>query len=235
MLLVALGVVCVVGVFASFSYSYYAFAEELPELDNYESAELAQTSTVYDAQGNVVQELSGVQNRFVVDLDDVNPTLQDAVVAIEDHRFYQHRGLDFEAIARAAQRNLETLSVQEGGSTITQQLIKNTYIAQEQRSVPSFQRKINEAALSWQYEKENSKDEILEQYLNTVYFGANAYGAEAAARTYFNKNAEELTLRNRRCSPGSSTSPEPTTRSATRTARWRGGTWCSTGCSSTVT
>jgi penicillin-binding protein 1A len=191
---VALGVLCVVGVFASFSYSYYAFAEELPELDNYESAELAQTSIVYDADGNVVQELSGVQNRFVVDLEDINPTLTDAVVAIEDHRFYEHQGLDFEAIARAAQANVETLSIQEGGSTITQQLIKNTYIAQEMRAVPSFQRKINEAALAWQYEKENSKDEILEQYLNTVYFGANAYGAEAAARTYFNKNAEDLTL-----------------------------------------
>ncbi|MBA2692826.1 MAG: PBP1A family penicillin-binding protein [Rubrobacter sp.] len=194
MLLVALGVVCAVGVISSFSYSYYAFAEELPELDNYESAELAQTSTVYDAEGNVVQELSGVQNRFVVDLEDVNPTLTDAVVAIEDHRFYDHQGLDFEAIARAAQRNIETLSVQEGGSTITQQLIKNTYIAQEQRAVPSFQRKINEAALSWQYEKEFSKPDILEQYLNTVYFGANAYGAEAAARTYFNKNADDLSL-----------------------------------------
>ncbi len=192
--LVALGVLCVVGILASFSYSYYAFAEELPELDNYESAELAQTSIVYDAEGNVVQELSGVQNRFVVDLEAVNPTLTDAVVAIEDHRFYDHQGLDFEAIARAAQTNIETLSIQEGGSTITQQLIKNTYIAQEQRAVPSFQRKINEAALAWQYEKENSKEEILEQYLNTVYFGTNAYGAEAAARTYFNKSAEDLTL-----------------------------------------
>ncbi|MDQ3509550.1 MAG: PBP1A family penicillin-binding protein [Actinomycetota bacterium] len=194
LLLVALGAVCVVGVVSSFSYSYYAFADELPELDNYESAELAQTSTVYDSEENVVQELSGVQNRFVVDVEDINPTLTDAVVAIEDHRFYDHQGLDFEAIARAAQANIETLSVQEGGSTITQQLIKNTYIAQEQRAVPSFQRKINEAALSWQYEKEFSKPDILEQYLNTVYFGANAYGAEAAARTYFNKSAEELSL-----------------------------------------
>ncbi|MGH3086242.1 MAG: transglycosylase domain-containing protein, partial [Rubrobacteraceae bacterium] len=160
----------------------------------YESTELAQTSIVYDAEDNVVQELSGVQNRFIVELEDVDPTLRDAVVAIEDHRFYEHQGLDFEAIARAAQTNLETLSIREGGSTITQQLIKNTYISQEMRSVPSFQRKINEAALAWQYEEENSKEEILEQYLNTVYFGANAYGAEAAARTYFDKNAEDLTL-----------------------------------------
>lgn len=191
---VALSILAGVGIFASFAYSYNAFADDLPELDDYQSSELAQTSIVYDSSGEVMSELYGIQNRFVVDLDDVNPNLQDAVVAIEDHRFYQHRGLDFEAIARAAQRNVETLSIQEGGSTITQQLIKNTYIAQEQRSVASFQRKINEGALAWQYEKENSKDEILEQYLNTVYFGANAYGSEAASRTYFNKSASELNL-----------------------------------------
>lgn len=187
-------VLAMVGLFASFSYTYGALADEMPELDNYAASELAQTSIVYDAEGNVVDQLHGVQNRFIVPLEEVDPTLQDAVVAIEDHRFYQHRGVDFEAIVRAARENLETMSIEEGGSTITQQLVKNTYIAQEKRSIPSFERKIVEASLAWQYEKTNSKAEILEQYLNTVYFGANAYGAEAAARTYFNKNAEDLTL-----------------------------------------
>jgi penicillin-binding protein 1A len=86
------------------------------------------------------------------------------------------------------------MSIQEGGSTITQQLIKNTYIAQEKRSIPSFERKMIEASLAWQYEENHSKKEVLEQYLNTVYFGANAYGAEAAAKTYFAKSAEDLTL-----------------------------------------
>lgn len=192
--LCALGLAGLVVMFASFSYTYATVANDLPELDNYSSAELAQTSIVYDAEGNVVDELYGVQNRFVVGLKEVDPTLQDAVVAIEDHRFYEHRGVDFEAIARAAQQNIESMSIQEGGSTITQQLIKNTYIAQEKRSIPSFQRKMTEASLAWQYEEEHSKKEILEQYLNTVYFGANAYGAEAAARTYFNKSAADLTL-----------------------------------------
>jgi penicillin-binding protein 1A len=184
----------IVFLFASFSQAYASLAEDMPELDDYSSTELAQTSVVYDADGNIVDELYGVQNRYVVSLDEIDPTLQDAVIAIEDHRFYQHRGLDFEAIARAALENLRTLSIQEGGSTITQQLIKNTYIAQEQRMIPSFQRKFVEASLAWQYEEEHSKEEILEQYLNTVYFGANAYGAEAAAKTYFNKRAEDLTL-----------------------------------------
>src|ERR687885_929504 len=180
--------------FAGFAHTYKALAENMPELGDYRSTELAQTSVVYDANGNVVDQLYGVQNRFVVSLDNIDPTLQEAVIAIEDHRFYEHRGLDFEAIARAALEDLRSLSIQEGGSTITQQLIKNTYIAQRQRMIPSFQRKLAEASLAWQYEEEHSKKEILEQYLNTVYFGANAYGAEAAAKTYFNKSADDLTL-----------------------------------------
>jgi penicillin-binding protein 1A len=183
-----------IGLFASFGYTYRALGENMPELDDYASTELAQTSVVYDADGKVVDELYGVQNRFVVSLDEIDPTLQSAVVAIEDHRFYEHRGLDFAAIGRAALENIQTLSIQEGGSTITQQLVKNTYIAQEQRYIPSFRRKFVEASLAWQYEKEHSKKEILEQYLNTVYFGANAYGAEAAAKTYFNKGTDDLTL-----------------------------------------
>jgi penicillin-binding protein 1A len=194
LLLFAVGVLGVVVLFASFAHTYTAAAEDLPQLDDYSSTELAQTSVVYDVNGNVVDELYGVQNRFVVPLDQISPNLREAVVAIEDHRFYEHRGLDFEAIARAAVENMESMSIQEGGSTITQQLIKNTYIAQEQRMIPSLQRKFVEASLAWQYEKEHSKQEILEQYLNTVYFGANAYGAEAAARTYFNKKAADLTL-----------------------------------------
>ena len=180
--------------FVSAVDTYQTVASDMPELDDYRSTELAQTSTVYDANGKVVEQLYGVQNRFVVDLEEIDPTLQDAVVAIEDHRFMEHRGLDFEAIGRAAVENAKTLSIQEGGSTITQQLIKNTYIAQEQRFIPSFQRKFVEGSLAWQYEKEHSKEEILGQYLNTVYFGANAYGAEAAAKTYFNKKASDLTL-----------------------------------------
>jgi penicillin-binding protein 1A len=194
LILFAVGVLGVVVLFASFGQTYVALAEDMPELDNYSSTELAQTSVVYDANGNVVDELYGVQNRYVVPLEKIDPTLHDAVISIEDHRFYEHRGLDFEAIGRAAVENIQSLSIREGGSTITQQLIKNTYIAQEQRLIPSFERKFAEASLAWQYEEEHSKEEILEQYLNTVYFGANAYGADAAARTYFNKKAENLTL-----------------------------------------
>jgi penicillin-binding protein 1A len=183
-----------VGVVSGAVGTYRALATDVPDLDDYRSAELAQTSLVYDANGKVVDQLYGVQNRFVVPLEGVDPTLRQAIISIEDHRFYEHRGLDFEAIGRAAVENAQSLSIQEGGSTLTQQLIKNTYIAQQERFIPSFERKFVEASLAWQYEKGHSKREILEQYLNTVYFGSNAYGAEAAARTYFNKDAADLTL-----------------------------------------
>jgi penicillin-binding protein 1A len=182
------------GMVAGAAGTYRALAADMPDLDDYRSTELAQTSLVYDADGQVVDQLYGVQNRFVVPLEGVDPTLRQAVISVEDHRFHEHRGLDFEAIGRAAVENARSLSIQEGGSTLTQQLIKNTYIAQQQRSIPSFERKFVEASLAWQYEKGHSKREILEQYLNTVYFGSNAYGAEAAARTYFNKDAADLTL-----------------------------------------
>ncbi|WP_273841937.1 transglycosylase domain-containing protein [Rubrobacter calidifluminis] len=188
---------CVLGVAAftaAFAYAYFRVARSLPRLSDYRSIQLAQTSTVYDEDGHVVDELYGAQNRYVVPLDRMSPHLRRAVVAIEDHRFYEHGGLDFEAIARAAEADIATLSIREGGSTITQQLIKNTYISPKERYVPSFQRKIDEAALAWQYDKKHSKREILEEYLNTVYFGENAYGAEAAARTYFDEHASQLTL-----------------------------------------
>src|SRR5215213_562600 len=194
LLLCFVSILGVVGMVASAVSTYQALAANMPDLNDYHSTELAQPSLIYDTNGNIVDQLYGVQNRFVVPLEEVDPTLRQATISIEDHRFYQHRGLDFEAIGRAAVENVKSLSIQEGGSTLTQQLIKNTYIAQQERQIASFERKFVEGSLAWQYEKEHSKGEILEQYLNTVYFGSNAYGAEAAAKTYFNKQASDLTL-----------------------------------------
>ena len=131
--LFAVFLISTVAAVGAFAYTYRTLSENLPKLDSYRTAELAQTSIVYNASGDVVDELHGVQNRFVVGLDEMDPSLREAVVAIEDRRFYEHRGVDFEAIGRAAVENAKNLSIQEGGSTITQQLIKNTYIAQEQR------------------------------------------------------------------------------------------------------
>ena len=146
--LVSVFLASAVALVGTFAYTYAQVSRDLPELDDYPATELAQTSVVYDSTGNVVDELHGVQNRFVVPLDEIDPNLRDAVIAIEDHRFYEHRGIDFEAIGRAAGENMKDLSVRQGGSTITQQLVKNTYIAQEQRQVPSLQRKMTEASLA---------------------------------------------------------------------------------------
>ena len=115
---------------------------------------------------------------------------RDAVVAIEDRRFYSHAGVDIRSILRAAAVDIEIGRVVEGGATITQQLVKNLYTGDEQ----SFRRKLEEAALAVQMEQSYSKDDILTSYLNTVYFGEGAYGIEAAAKTYFGVHASELTL-----------------------------------------
>jgi penicillin-binding protein 1A len=146
--LVSVFLLTVASVLAFFGYTYAMVFENLPELDQYSAAELAQTSIVYDSVGSVVDELPGVQNCFVVGLDEIDPGLRDAVIAIEDHRFYNHRGVDLEAIGQAVGENITNLSIRQGGLTITQQLIKNTYIAQEQPQIPSLARKMTEASLA---------------------------------------------------------------------------------------
>ena len=116
--------------------------------------------------------------------------MQKATVAIEDRRFYQHGGVDYEGIVRAALRDLKSGRVVEGGSTITQQLVRNLYIPASGR----FKRKVKEACLALKLDRDWSKDRILEAWLNQVYFGNQAYGVEAAAQTYFSKPAKDLTL-----------------------------------------
>ena len=116
--------------------------------------------------------------------------MRKATVAIEDHRFYQHGGVDYEGIARAAWKDLSAGHVVQGGSTITQQLVRNLYISKER----TFKRKVKEACLAIKLSRAKSKDWILAQYMNQVYFGNHAYGIEAAAQTYFSRHAKELTL-----------------------------------------
>ena len=115
---------------------------------------------------------------------------RDAVVAIEDQRFYEHHGVDFRALIRAAYIDCDAGRIVKGGSTITQQLVKNLYVGDARHA----RRKIDEAALAWQLEDQLTKEQILAQYLNTVYFGEGAYGVQAAARQFFNEDAKDLTL-----------------------------------------
>jgi penicillin-binding protein 1A len=155
-----------------------------------------QTSTIYARGGRTITQLHAEKDRTVVPLNEVPRHARQAIVAVEDQRFYEHEGVDLIGITRAAVANIERGGVVEGGSTITQQLVKNTIIAPDgERASLSLERKIEEAALSRQLEKELTKDEILERYLNTVYFGNGAYGIEAAARAYFAKSAVEMNHR----------------------------------------
>jgi penicillin-binding protein 1A len=152
------------------------------------------TSKVYDARGNVIANLHGEINRDIAPLDQIPRHVRDAVVAIEDVRFWQHQGLDLRSITRAALANVRTgpdAPRLQGGSTLTQQLAKNLYFPRPERTIA---RKVAEAQVTWQLERQYTKQQILEMYLNTIYLGRGLYGFETAARSYFGKPASELTL-----------------------------------------
>src|SRR5829696_6099283 len=151
---------------------------------------VAQTSLVLDANGRAVAALHGPEDRTAVGLDKVSRWLRLAVVDTEDARFWRHGGVDWLAVVRAAARDLERRRVVEGGSTITQQYVKNNYVSGDR----TLRRKLAEAGHAWGLEQRNDKRAILEAYLNTVYFGQGAYGVEAAAQTYFSTGADRLSL-----------------------------------------
>jgi penicillin-binding protein 1A len=167
-----------------------AIAGEIPQLDP--SKQRRQENTkIYDSTGKkVLAILRGNENRVLVDYADIAPVMKQAIVAIEDRRFFEHRGVDLRAIGRAVWADIAEKEVVQGGSTITQQFIKNTYV----RNQRSIARKLREAALAWQLEQQWSKKRILTAYLNTIYFGNGAYGVDQAALTYFGHHAKRLTL-----------------------------------------
>ncbi len=139
---------------------------------------------------NSIAQLSGTEDRIAVTYDQIPPVLVSAVLAAEDRTFYDHGGVDPVGIVRALWANLRSDSVQQGGSTITQQYVKNVYLTQER----TLTRKVKEAALAVKLERELPKQEILTRYLNTIYFGRGAYGVEAASRAYFGKSVGDITL-----------------------------------------
>ncbi|MGI9116020.1 MAG: transglycosylase domain-containing protein [Gaiellales bacterium] len=163
---------------------------DLPTLDAIKAREIGANSTVYDARGDSLGMLANEENRQPVLSDQISPWMKQATVAIEDRRFYQHGGIDPQGIARALVSNLMAGHIVQGGSTLTQQLISQIYIVKQR----TFDRKIREALLAIQLEDRFTKDEILTAYLNTVFYGNNAYGVEAASQTYFAKPAKNLTI-----------------------------------------
>jgi len=179
-----LGLMVILGI------AFASFAKGLPKLENQAIKKSPQTSKMYAADGTLVTDFFVEQNRVIIPLSQIPIHLQHGVIAIEDKRFYEHRGVDLEAIARAFVTNLEQGQIAEGGSTLTQQYVKNALIQPER----TLTRKIKEAYLASQVEKKYSKKKILEKYLNTVYFGVNTYGIETAAETFFGKAAKDLSL-----------------------------------------
>ena len=151
---------------------------------------MSTSTTVYDANDVAVGTLYGSEHRIWVGLNSVPRHVQQAFIAAEDQRFYRHHGVDFHRLLGALWQDVRTLSYAQGGSTITQQLIKLTHLSQ----VKTLSRKAQEIVLALQLERVMDKDHILEAYLNAVYFGHGAYGIEAAANTYFDKPASRLTL-----------------------------------------
>jgi penicillin-binding protein 1A len=164
---------------------------ELPSLAQMRPLAQPERTQIYDKDGNLIEVLKDEQDRIVVPLSAVPAVLRQAVLAAEDERFYRHRGIDDRGILRALLANLLSREPVQGGSTITQQLVRNAYPDLRDRSLL---RKVKEASLAAQLEERLSKDQILEAYLNRVYFGSGYYGVEAASRGYFGKQVGELTL-----------------------------------------
>ena len=160
-----------------------AFSIKLPEI------QVPEASIVYDINNRPIKGLSE-QNRISVSFDEISADFRNAVIAVEDKDFYQHHGVDVSGIARAMFINIKNLKIVEGGSTITQQTAKNLFLTNER----TFLRKFKELFYAIELERSYSKDEILTMYCNTIYFGEGAYGVEVAARTFFAKSANELSL-----------------------------------------
>ncbi|HKG44786.1 MAG TPA: transglycosylase domain-containing protein [Gaiellaceae bacterium] len=159
-------------------------------LKDLKAVQIGENSFVFAANGSLLGAIPAERNRTPVALWRVSPWMRKATVSIEDRRFYEHGGVDYEGIARAAWKDLRAGHVVQGGSTITQQLVRNLYISKER----TLNRKLKEACLAIKLSRARSKDWILAQYMNQVYYGNHAYGIEAAAQTYFSKHAHDLTL-----------------------------------------
>ena len=167
-----------------------AFVDTAPTLDLAALDAQDKTSFIYDSQGNLITDYKGTEDRIMVSIDEIPEMLQNAFIAVEDARFYEHNGVDVKRIVGALVANFTSGSTQ-GGSTITQQLIKQTVLSSEQ----SYKRKLQEAYLAMELETRYTKKQILESYLNTIFLGGSYYGVRVAAYGYFGKSLGQLTLR----------------------------------------
>ena len=178
------GFLFVIGIFAW-------FAKDLPSSDNISSRVVVESTKIYDRTGeHILYEVHGEEKRTQIPYSEMPEAIRYATIALEDQDFYNHRGIKLSAILRAVLKDFIDMEKTQGGSTITQQLIKKTMLTDEK----TLSRKIKEVILSLELEQKFSKDEIMHMYLNTIPYGSNAYGIEAAAQTFFGKHAKELAL-----------------------------------------
>ena len=188
LILSTLFTICILGLVAG-GVLYFHLKSSLPSVESLKTVELQQPMQIYTADGKLIGEV-GEQRRIPVKLENVPQRLQDAFLATEDSRFYDHHGLDPIGIARAIYVAVSNGGASQGASTITQQLARNFFLTPEKKLI----RKVREAVLAVEIENTLSKQEILELYLNKIFLGYRSYGVAAAAQTYFGKNLDELTL-----------------------------------------
>jgi penicillin-binding protein 1A len=162
----------------------------IPRIKDLQPGQSALTSMVYASNGELIATFHAEENRVLIDSSQIPQYMKDALVATEDKSFYEHPGISIKAIIRALIADILRRQIVQGGSTITQQYVKNVYLTNEK----TLTRKFNEAVVAYQLEKNFSKDKILEMYLNTIYFGQGAYGIQVAAQTYFGVDAKDMNL-----------------------------------------
>ncbi|MFA6528280.1 MAG: transglycosylase domain-containing protein, partial [Candidatus Gracilibacteria bacterium] len=185
-----LGILAAIGTLFVITLGFViVFSFTSTSLEDFQNSNLEQSTIIYDREGNQLYAIHGEENRVLVDLSEISPYLVDATIATEDDDFYNHFGFDVKSLTRAFVNNLLGKPV-SGASTITQQFVKNTFLSPEK----SYVRKLKELVLAVKVEILFTKDEILEMYLNEIPYGSNAYGAQLAAQTYFDKDASGLTL-----------------------------------------
>ena len=183
------GSVCVLACFIFF-FSYLMGLEEWKEFDPKDVAQMQQTLLIYGEDGSETAAIHGLENRVYVTIDQIPNYVKNAFIAVEDARFYEHNGVDIIRIAGAFLEDLKHGNLAQGASTISQQLVKLTSLT----GVKTISRKLQEAVMAYKLEQVYTKDQILEMYLNYVYFGNGAYGIEAAAKVYFGETAQTLTI-----------------------------------------
>jgi penicillin-binding protein 1A len=183
-------IIVVAGIITGVCIGFFlSMMHDLPQINSLKQFKPAGVTNVYSNNNKLISQIY-LRKRFPVLIDNIAPDLIDAIVSTEDRLFYSHPGIDFKSIARALIKDIIAMSLKQGASTLTQQLAKTLFLSPEK----TLTRKIKEAILTLQIERRYTKNEILELYLNQIYFGNGAYGVEAAANTFFDKNAKDLTL-----------------------------------------